>query len=98
MKVVNIHDVKEPKQLLLVNDLLKVYYLSFAKGEGLPHHSLNGVGIIQVLEGAISIKFDTGESYELKQGDLFEFKSSVLHTVEALADTKLLLTNASYSN
>jgi quercetin dioxygenase-like cupin family protein len=51
-----------------------------------------------VLEGAISIKFDTGESYELKQGDLFEFKSSVLHTVEALADAKLLLTNASYSN
>ena len=98
MKVVNINDVKEPKQLLLVNDLLKVYYLSFEAGGGLPNHSLNGVGVIQVLEGSITITFDTGESYDLGQGNLFEFRSSVLHTVVAREASKVLLTNASYSN
>lgn len=98
MKLVNINDIKEPKKLLLVNDLLKVYYLSFEKDGGLPHHSLNGVGVLQVIEGHITIEFDTGEIFDLKKGDLLEFKSSVLHTVNAKEKSKVLLTNASYSN
>lgn len=98
MKLVNINDIKEQKKLLLVNDLLKVYYLSFDKDEELPHHSLNGIGVLQVLEGHISIEFDTGDIFDLKTGSLLEFKSSILHTVKAKERSKVLLTNASYSN
>ncbi|MEG1617691.1 MAG: hypothetical protein RR202_08025 [Bacteroidales bacterium] len=98
MKVVNLNDVKEPKALLLANDLLKVYYLEFEEGGGLPHHSLNGVGVVQILEGNITIEFDTGDKFDLKKGDLLEFKSSIIHTVKALTHAKVLLTNASYSN
>lgn len=98
MKLVNINNIQESKKILLVNDLLKVIYLSFEKDEGLPHHSLNGVGVLQVLEGHITIEFDTGDIFDLKVGDLLEFKSSILHTVKAKEKSKVLLTNASYSN
>lgn len=98
MKLVNINDVKESKALLLVNDLLKVYYLEFQKDEELPHHSLNGVGVLQVLEGHVTIEFDTGDKFDLTKGCLLEFKSSILHTVKAWEHSKVLLTNASYSN
>lgn len=98
MKLVNLNDVKEPKQLLLANDLLKVYYLEFEAGGGIPHHSLNGIGVVQILEGHITIEFDTGDKFDLKKGDLLEFKSSIIHTVKAVENSKVLLTNASYSN
>lgn len=98
MKLVNINDIKEPKKLVLVNDLLKVYYLSFEKDEILPQHSLNGIGILQVLDGHIIIEFDNGTKYEMRSGDLLEFKSSILHTVIAKDKSRILLTNASYSN
>lgn len=98
MKLVNINNVQEPKTVLLANDLLKVMYLSFEKEEVLPNHSLNGVGVLQVLEGHLTIKFDTGDVFDLKVGDLLEFQSSIVHTVKAHEKSRVLLTNASYSN
>ena len=98
MKLININQITGKKEQLFADDILKVYYLTFDKGEVLPHHSLNGIGVIQILEGHITIEFSTGDVFNLTTGDMLEFKSFILHTVKAIEKTKLLLTNASYSN
>lgn len=98
MKKININEIKESKTQIIADDLLKVYYMTFKKEERLPEHSLNGIGLLQVLEGSVTISFDTGENFDLVKGDLLEFKSSILHTLLANEDSKILVINASYSN
>ena len=99
MKLINLKDIKGPKQQLCAeDDLLKVYYLEFDKGSGLPNHSLNGVGVLQVLEGHIVIEFDTNEKFDMVKDQLLEFKTSIVHNIKALEHSKVLIINASYSN
>ncbi len=98
MKLINIKDVKGPKQQLFADDLLKGYYMEFDKGSGFPNHSLNGIGVLHVIEGHIVIEFDTGEKFDMKKGDMLEFKSSVIHNLKAIEHSKTILINASYSN
>ena len=72
--------------------------MEFKQDEELPSHSRNGVGVLQFVEGHITIEFDTGAKFDMKTGDLLEFKSSIMHKVKAWEKSKVLLTNASYSN
>ncbi|MDO5570546.1 MAG: hypothetical protein Q4F97_03660 [Bacteroidales bacterium] len=98
MKLIQLDQIIDNKKIVITDDMVTVYYMKFAKGEGLANHSKNGIGIIQVLDGKIHIEFDNGESFELKRNDLLEFKASIVHSVKAMEDSKLILFNASYSN
>ena len=98
MKKFNINELKGPVSHILADDMLKVVYFDFKKDEKLPNHSHNGIAVLQIISGKVLINFDTGESFELNTGDVLEFKSSIVHNIDAQEDTKMLLTIASYSN
>ncbi len=98
MKKVNIRQIEGKNVQLFAEDMMKVFYFRFDKGDKLPNHSHNGLGVMQIIEGSIILRFDTGEQIELDKDDIFEFNTSVIHNIEAKEDSKLILTLASYSN
>ena len=98
MKKINIKDLTEKSLRVFADDMLRVLYYEFEAGEKMPNHSHNGLAIIQIIEGKIDVKFDTGESFELVKDDLLQFNAAIVHNIEALDKTRMFITLASYSN
>ena len=98
MKKFNINELSGRITHLLADDMLKMIYFDFAKEEKLPNHSHNVIAVLHIITGQALVIFDSGADYALKSGDILEFKASIIHSIEAKEDTKMLLTIASYSN
>jgi len=57
----------------------------------LDHMPIDGICMLQVLEGKVNVKAQ-GEEQKLEPGELMTFHSSVDHNVEAIEDSFILLT------
>ena len=92
IKIANIDKIGESKEVVVFNPKFKVVYFDFEVGKGLPNHTHNGYASIQVIDGKVDIKFETGEEFELKYGDFLPFDARVEHNVIARETSKVLVT------
>ena len=92
MKVININKIDTNREFLCENEKYKTIFFKFEEGKGLPNHTHNGYASIQVIDGKVDIKFETGEEFELKYGDFLPFDARVEHNVIARETSKVLVT------
>ena len=92
MEVININKIDTNREFLCENEKYKTIYFKFEEGKGLPNHTHNGYASIQVIDGKVDIKFETGEEFELKYGDFLPFDARVEHNVIARETSKVLVT------
>ena len=73
---------------------MTIVLIALHKNASMPSHSTEGIISLQVLEG--NIYFTTeAQSVELIEGDMIALHESILHRVEAIQKSVLLLTIAS---
>jgi len=73
---------------------MTIVLIALHKNASMPSHSTEGIISLQVLEG--NIYFTTeAQSVELIEGDMIALHESILHRVEAIKKSVLLLTIAS---
>ena len=92
MGVININKIDTNREFLCENEKYKTIFFKFEEGKGLPNHTHNGYASIQVIDGKVDIKFETGEEFELKYGDFLPFDARVEHNVIARETSKVLVT------
>ena len=92
MQVVNINQIEKDREFIHENEKYKTIYFKFEEGKGLPNHTHNGYASIQVIDGKVDIKFETGEEFQLKYGDFLPFDARVEHNVIARETSKVLVT------
>ena len=92
MEVININKIDTNREFLCENEKYKTIFFKFEEGKGLPNHTHNGYASIQVIDGKVDIKFETGEEFELKYGDFLPFDARVEHNVIARETSKVLVT------
>lgn len=91
-QVSNLVELVDRKQLVAVNPKFKIIYFNFDSGDGLPNHRHNGFATVQVLEGLVEMKFESGEIYKLEVGQILSFDARVIHDVKAQLKSKILVT------
>lgn len=92
MKVINLNNIEEKRNLLVENEKFKTVYFKFEKGKGLPNHVHNGSATIQVIDGNVTIEFKDGNKFELGKGEFLPFDARIEHNVIANEDSKVLVT------
>lgn len=92
MKVINLNNIEEKRNLLVENEKFKTVYFKFEKGKGLPNHVHNGSATIQVIDGNVTIEFKDGNKFELGEGEFLPFDARIEHNVIANEDSKVLVT------
>lgn len=92
MNVININKIDTNREFLVVNEMFKTLFFKFEEGKGLPNHSHNGFATIQVVSGIVDIEFETGEKFELKEGDFLPLDARITHNVIARVCSKVLVT------
>jgi len=94
MKISNILDTIDVSgvstKMLVANRSGNVILISIEKGAKLSEHVSNTDASVIILEGEVNFKIE-GESHHLSANDLFSFKKTVVHAVEAIVDSKFLL-------
>ena len=68
MEVININKIDTNREFLCENEKYKTIFFKFDEGKGLPNHTHNGYASIQVIDGIVDMKFENGETFELKCG------------------------------
>ena len=92
MKVININKIDTNREFLCENEKYKTIFFKFDEGKGLPTHTHNGYASIQVIDGIVDMKFENGETFELKCGDFLPFDARIEHNVIARVTSKVLVT------
>lgn len=79
------------KKVLLNTPTLQVVQLHLAAGKQIPPHAAPGEITVQVLRGRVS--FHVGEqTFDLLPGTLLYVAAGQMHSLEALADSRALVT------
>jgi quercetin dioxygenase-like cupin family protein len=77
---------------LVKNDQLTIVLVCLHKGAEIPDNTVNGIFTIEVIDGKIDIT--TGaEKFELGERELITLRPNIGHSVHAVKETALLLTN-----
>ena len=92
IKVANIDNIDEGKEIIAMNKKFKTICFVFDVGKGLPNHTHNGYASIFIYEGSVSIEFVDGEKYNLNKGDLMQFDARIEHNVIAKVKSRVLVT------
>lgn len=69
-----------------------IFFQHHEESKGLPNHTHNGYASIQVIDGIVDMKFENGETFELKCGDFLPFDARIEHNVIARVTSKVLVT------
>ena len=67
------------------------------KGAAIKDNRVDGLFQVQVLEGKIRVTTDDGDA-DMKEGDMITFHPNVLHTIEALKKSTLILQTINEKN
>ncbi len=82
-------------QIALVKEgPLRVALFAFHEGNRLPDHRVAGPAVVQLISGKIRLTTEDGGSFELSEGDLLTLPEYLVHDVEALEQSLMLLTIA----
>lgn len=73
---------------------LRAALFVFHAGNRLPDHHAPGPISIQVLRGHIVFSTEEGANEDMKPGDMLSLAAGIVHTVDALEDSAILLTIA----
>ncbi|EKY27521.1 cupin domain-containing protein [Clostridium celatum] len=92
IKVANIDNIDEGKEIIAMNKKFKTICFVFDVGKGLPNHTHNGYASVLVYDGSVSLEFVNGEKYELNKGDFMPFDARIEHNVIARSKSKVLVT------
>ncbi len=92
MRQINLCNIETDREILADNEGYKVLFFKFEPTKGLPNHSHDGYATIQVLDGEVDMKFENGNEFELKSGDLLPFNARIEHNVTAKVPSKILVT------
>ena len=92
IKVANIDNIDEGKEIIAMNKKFKTICFVFVVGKGLPNHTHNGYASVLVYDGSVSLEFVNGEKYELNKGDFMPFDARIEHNVIARSKSKVLVT------
>ncbi len=84
-------DARFATATLYQNDGYRVVGFAFRAGQGLPEHAAPVQAFLLVTEGRARVTFG-GETHELKAGEGVVLPKDVPHLVEAIEDTRALLT------
>jgi quercetin dioxygenase-like cupin family protein len=76
---------------LFKNSDFRVVLISIERAARLKEHHTDGSNSIHVLQGAIRLNAQ-GKTHDLRASSLFTLAPSIMHDVEALEDSALLLT------
>jgi quercetin dioxygenase-like cupin family protein len=82
-------------QITLVKDgPLRVALFAFHPGNRMPDHRVAGPALVQLISGKITLTMESGERFELTEGDLLTLPEYLVHDVEAQEQSLMLLTIA----
>lgn len=79
------------KKVLLSTPTLQVVQLHLAAGKEIPPHSAPGEITVQLLRGRVSFHVD-GQTHDLIPGTLLYVAAGETHSLDALEDSRLLVT------
>ncbi|HEV2114185.1 MAG TPA: cupin domain-containing protein [Terriglobales bacterium] len=86
-------DDEVTSNMLLKTSDLRILLIAMKRGARLPEHHADARLSIQVWKGSVRLTV-SGETAVLKGGSVAALEASVLHSVEAIEDSSLLLTLA----
>ena len=78
-------------QILIRTDHLEVFRYALPVGKSIQEHTAAGLMILQCIEGAVAFAA-LGRTQTLSSGDLLYLAAGEPHSLEALADSSLLVT------
>jgi quercetin dioxygenase-like cupin family protein len=92
MNLKNLHTENKAVQTSILSEPTeKVISLQIAAGEQLKEHSTKIPAVLVCVSGNAIYKDENGTTIELKNGDYVHIKADVKHSVDAIAESNLLL-------
>jgi quercetin dioxygenase-like cupin family protein len=82
---------EEDSQLLIRTGHLEVFRYALPAGKSIQEHTAAGTMIVQCLEGSVALTAQ-GRTQTLSAGDMLYLADAAPHSLEALADSSLLVT------
>ena len=85
-------DIREQdSQLLIRTEHLQVFRYALPSGKSIQEHTAAGLMIVQCIEGVVALAAQ-GRTQTLAAGDMLYLADGAPHSLEALADSSLLVT------
>ena len=82
---------EQDSELLIRTEHLEVFRYALPAGKSIQEHTAAGLMIVQCIEGAVALTAH-GRTQTLGAGDMLYLADGAPHSLEALADSSLLVT------
>jgi quercetin dioxygenase-like cupin family protein len=82
---------EQDSQLLIRTEHLQVFRYALPAGKSIQQHAAAGLMIVQCIEGAVALAAQ-GRTQTLAAGDMLYLADGAPHSLDALADSSLLVT------